>query len=159
MGKLVGFDGHKRIKGTKIHAIATKDSFPVAVTIGSAREHDDRKLIPLMESISVRREEKGRPKKRPKSLFGDSKYGMPLNIFYLVKKGVRAQIPKVGKRRPGRPRLLDKQDYRNTRSMIARFFSWIKALRRVVIRYDRLTSTYMGFVNLACIIIYLRILQ
>jgi len=155
----VGFDGHKRIKGTKIHAIATKDSLPVAVTIGSAREHEGRKLIPLMESISVKREGAGRPRQRPKSLFGDTKYGMPLNIFYLVKKGVRAQIPKVGKRRPGRPMLLDKQDYRNTRSMIERFFSWIKAFRRVVIRYDRLTSTYMGFVHLACIIIYLRILQ
>lgn len=39
-GKLVGFDGHKKIKGTKIHAAVTRNSLPVAVAIGSAREHE-----------------------------------------------------------------------------------------------------------------------
>jgi len=40
-----------------------------------------------------------------------------------------------------------------------RFNAWIKAFRRVTIRYDRLPSVYTAFVHLAYIVIYLRILQ
>jgi hypothetical protein len=80
-GALIGYDGHKRINGTKIHAIVTERSLPVAVTIGSAGEHEGRKLIPLMESVRVTG--KGRPRKRPKTLYADTKYDMPLNRFYL----------------------------------------------------------------------------
>jgi hypothetical protein len=38
-------------------------SLPVAVMIGSAREHEGRKLISLMESVGTTG--KGRPRKRP----------------------------------------------------------------------------------------------
>ena len=37
---MIGYDGHKRINGTKIHAVVTERSLPVSVTIGSAREHE-----------------------------------------------------------------------------------------------------------------------
>ena len=46
---MIGFDGHKRIKVTKVHAAVTEESLPVAVMVGLAREHEGRKLIPLME--------------------------------------------------------------------------------------------------------------
>jgi hypothetical protein len=35
-GRQVGYDGHKHIKGTRIHAVTTKESLPVAVVIGPA---------------------------------------------------------------------------------------------------------------------------
>lgn len=156
---MVGFDGHKRIKGTKIHAVVTKESLPVTVTIGSGREHEGRKLIPIMESISIKPEgRKGRPRKRPKVLYADTKYNMPLNIFYLDGKRIKSQMPEVStkKRRPGRPRLFDKTLYNKVRSTIERFYAWMKAFRRVIIRYERLPSTYLGFVQLGCIAILLR---
>jgi len=34
--------------------VATKESLPVAVVIGPANQHEGRKLIPVMESISVK---------------------------------------------------------------------------------------------------------
>lgn len=157
---MVGFDGHKQIKGTKIHAVTTRDSLPVAVAIGSAREHEGRKLIPLMESISIK-QGNGRPKKRPKVLYADTKYNMPINRFYLDGKHVRPQMPDAStkKKRLGRPRTFDKSAYNRIRSTIERFNGWIKAFRRVIIRYDRLPQVYMGFIHLSCIVIYLRILQ
>jgi hypothetical protein len=82
-GRQVGYDGHKHIKGTKIHAVATKESLPVAVVIGPANQHEGRKLIPVMESISVKHG-RGRPRRRrPKVPYADTKYNMPLNKFYL----------------------------------------------------------------------------
>jgi len=47
----------------------------VAVPIGSAREHEGRKLIPLMESICIRH---GGGRLRPKTAYADTKYNMPL---------------------------------------------------------------------------------
>jgi transposase len=143
--------------GTKIHAVVTKESLPVTVTTGAGNQHEGRKLIPVMESISVKGR-RGRPRKRPKVLYADTKYNMPLNRFYLDGKNIRSQMPEVStkKRGRGRPRLLDKTLYNKVRSMIERFFGWIKSFRRIIIRYDRLPSTYLGFVQLGCILTLLR---
>lgn len=111
-----------------------------------------------MESISIKQGKKGRSKKRPKVLYADTKYNMPLNIFYLDGKRIKSQMPEVStkKRRPGRPRLYIKTLYNKVRSMIERFYGWIKAFRRIIIRYERLPSTYLGFVQVGCIMILLR---
>jgi transposase len=128
--------------------------------MGAANQHEGRKLIPVMESISVKHE-RGRPRKRPRILYADTKYNIPLNKFYLDAKHVRSQMPdpSTKKRGRGRPRAFDGSAYNHVRSMIERFNGWIKAFRRVATRYDRLPQVYMGFVHLACIMVYLRILQ
>ena len=112
-----------------------------------------------MESIRVTG--RGRPKRRPRTLYADTKYDLPLNRFYLARKQIASQIKDhpSKKKRPGRPRLLDKDTYGRVRSSVERFNAWIKAFRRIATRYDRLPALYMGFVHLACIVIYLRILQ
>ena len=51
--------------------------------VGSAREHEERKLIPLMESISIRHGT-GRPRKRPGTVYADTKYAMPLNRMWVL---------------------------------------------------------------------------
>jgi len=33
---------------------------------------------------------------------------------------------------------------------IERFFGWLKSLRRIQTRYERLASTYLGFIQLGC---------
>lgn len=140
--------------------MTTRDSLPVALALGPGNAHEGRKLIPVMESIGIRHG-RGRPRKRPKVLYADTKYNMPLNKFYLDGKKIRSQMPEQStkKRRPGRPRAFDKSAYNRVRSMIERFNGWIKAFRRVATRFDRLPQVYMGFVHLACIMVYLRILQ
>lgn len=146
-----------------MHAVTTKDSLPVALAISAGNVHEGRKLIPIVESISVKHDGKrgGRPRKRPRVLYADTKYNMPLNRFYLDGKKIRSQMPEPPgkKRRAGRPRLFDKSAYNHVRSMIERFNGWIKASRRIATRYDRLPQVYMGFVHIASIMVYLRILQ
>jgi transposase len=140
--------------------VTTKESLPVALAMGPANQHEGRKLIPIMESINVKHG-RGRPRRRPKVLYADTKYNMPLNKFYLDGKKIRSQMPDPPgkKKRAGRPRAFDKQAYNRVRSMIERFNGWIKAFRRVATRYDRLPQVYMGFVHLASIMVYLRVLQ
>jgi len=40
-----------------------------------------------------------------------------------------------------------------------RFFTWLKSLKRITIRYERLASTLLALIQVACILIYLRVLQ
>jgi transposase len=45
---------------------------------------------------------------------------------------------------------------RNSRSAVERFFGWLKSFRRIIIRYEKLASTYKALVTIASIIIHLR---
>jgi len=67
---------------------------------------------------------------------------------------IEANIP-VNPRNCRRPKPYNVELYRRVRSAVERFFGWIKAFRRIVIRYERLAITYKAFINIACIIIHL----
>ena len=55
-----------------------------------------------------------------------------------------------------RPRPYNIELYRKIRSVIERFFKWLKSFRRITIRYERLASTYKALVTITSIIIHLR---
>jgi Transposase DDE domain len=155
---LIGFDAHKGIKGTKVHAVVTDDSLPVTIAIGPADQHEGRVFIPLMESIRITR--RGRSRKRPRRVYADTKYDiMPLNRFYLVGKRIDAQIPRRSKKkRLGRK--LDEVEYKRHRSSVERFFSWLKeGFRRMGLRFERVPSAYLGFIRIACFIIHWMVLR
>jgi len=51
----------------------------------------------------------------------------------------------------------NRDNYSVGRSCVERFFGWLKGgFRRLVVRYERLTSNFLGFLHLACIAILLR---
>lgn len=54
-----------------------------------------------------------------------------------------------------RPHGYDKALYKE-RNRVERFFSRLKHCRRIATRYDKLASTFMGFIKLACIMLWLR---
>jgi transposase len=114
--------------------------------------------MPLIENISIKTpNQKGRPRERPRRIHADKNYDTPLVRSYLHWKNVQANIPsRSTKRHRGRPRMFDLMAFRKTRYTVERFFSWIKAFRRIDTRYDRLASTFMGFIHIACILIYMR---
>lgn len=49
----IGYDGHKRVVGMKVHAAVTEGSLPVGMMVSPANINEGRKLIPMMESISI----------------------------------------------------------------------------------------------------------
>jgi len=153
---LIGYDAHKKVKGTKVHAAVTDNSLPVAIEIGSADQHEGRKLIPLMESICIHHQDGLR--KKPKQVYADTKYDMPLNRFYLSDRRVQAQIPRRSKRVAGKR--FNEFEYKRHRSSVERFFSWLKeGFRRMGFRYERIPSAYLGFIRIACLIIHWRVLR
>jgi hypothetical protein len=63
-GELVGYDGFKHRKGSKIHAVVDPSSMPLYFTVGLGNEHDSRRLQELVDGLS------GRPRK----LYADAAY-------------------------------------------------------------------------------------
>ena len=86
-----------------------------------------------------------------------------LVLTYLYNRRIRSQI---GERRSntkskqGRPNIFLYQDYKKVRSsVVERFFGWLKSFRRIQTRYERLASTYLGFIQLGCIMILMRLFR
>jgi len=69
--------------------------------------------------------------------------------------GIEPNIP-VNPRDGGKPRPYNIELYRKMRSAVERFFGWLKSFRRIIIRYEKLASTYKALVTIASIIIHLR---
>ncbi|MEM3662722.1 MAG: transposase [Nitrososphaerales archaeon] len=158
----MGYDAHKKIKGTKVHVIAAKESIPLAIAIGPGDQHEGKELITLMEAIRIEHHKgkKGRPRRRPKRVYADNKYGTHINRIYLDAKRISSHIPsRAKKKHQGRPRTIDNVSYKKVRSMIERSFGWMKNFRKITIRYERMAITLLGLIHLAPITILWRVLK
>jgi transposase len=114
-----------------------------------------------MESISIKTGQKGRPRKRPKTVYADTKYGMPLVRFYLYRKHIKSQIPDSPNKKEGsgRPREFDKTRYHGVRYNVERFFGWLENFRKLTVRYERMPKTFLGLIHVACSMILWRVLK
>lgn len=130
--------------------------------MGSGNEHESRKLIPLLNDIQIRNNS-GRPKSKPQCIWADTKYHTFLVLTYLYNRRIKAQIKERSnnntKAKQGRPKIFLYQYYKKVRSSVERFFGWLKSFRRVHTRYERLASTYLGFVQIGCIMILMRLFR
>ena len=135
---------------------------PLSVVVGSGEEHDSKRFREVMEGIKVKHGV-GRPRSRPREVHADQAYDTREIRTYLKKRGIKANIPvnPRNRRKPrrGRPCRLKRETYKRMRSCVERFFAWLKSFRRLTIRYERLKTTFLGLIQIACILIHLRVLQ
>ena len=84
-------------------------------------------------------------------------------LEYLKHKGIKVNISLNPRNRHkpklGRPYRLLYQAYKRMRSAVECLFAWLKSFRRLTIRYERLIITFLAFIQVACIAVYLRVLQ
>ena len=105
-----------------------------------------------MAAGAVRRQGRGRPRSRPRALLGDRGYtGRPVRD-HLHRRGIAAIIPQLTTET--RPRLMDWRTYRE-RNVVERLVGRLKEYRRLATRYDKLASSYLAFVHLAAILLWL----
>ena len=75
------------------------------------------------------------------------------NIDLIEASGAKAHIPSQTNVRVRR--IVDLAVYRQ-RNLVERFFNKLKHFRRIATRYDKLAITFMGFVKLACIMLWIK---
>ena len=65
----------------------------------------------------------------------------------------------LSKKRPGRPRVLDRETYHAIRYNVERFFAWLENYRKLATRYERIPQMFLALIRLACILILWRVMK
>lgn len=145
----LGVGKTKRGKGSKIMAITDRHGLPVAISTTSASPAEVTLVAQTVDQRFV--------PDPPGKLVGDKAYDSdPLDEKMLSEYGTDVVAP----HREGR-RAAKTQDGRvlrryRKRWRVERFFAWLNNYRRVVIRWEHHAENYLGFLHLACLVIFLR---
>lgn len=156
----IGYDGYKKIKGTKLSALVDKNGLPLSVFIAPANTHDSKLYLPTVTDFKIKIPV-GRPVTRPELIIGDASYDTKEIRSYNAKRGIKSIIPvnprnQKSKKR-GRPKSFDEEIYKE-RDAVERFNGWIEANKKINVRYEQLETSYFGLILLACALMIWRVL-
>ena len=85
-------------------------------------------------------------------LLADKGYDANALRALVGERGAWANIPPKSNRKD--PICFSRHLYRD-RNLIERFFNKIKQFRRIATRYDKLTTSFLSFIHLACAFVWL----
>jgi transposase len=137
--------------GTKIHLLTDSLGVPLAAILSPGERHESLFLEALVEAGA---RETGR---LPRSLACDRAYSAPRIRRFLATRGIEPVIPhrKDELARMDDPEPLDRAAYRK-RNAVERCVGWMKEMRGVATRSDKLAQSFLGMVHLAMIRVCLR---
>lgn len=137
--------GHSRSgASTKVHAVVDALGNPVRLKLTEGQAHEMTVALELVDGL------------RNADVAADKAYDSQALITQLERNGCRALIPSNRRgstsERPRRP--IDGHAYR-ARHLVENFFQRIKRFRRIAIRYDKLGRTFLAFLHLVSVLIWL----
>ena len=145
MGKKTENKAVGRTKGglnTKIHAIVDGLGNPVAFLLSPGNDHDSTHAVELMNKTDI----------KGSNLLGDKAYGTKEILTYINAHGAKAVIPPKSNTKD--PWDVDYYLYKE-RHLVECFFQKIKWFRRVAIRFDKLGKSFLSFVYMEAVMIWL----
>ena len=125
---------------------------PVTLVLSGGQEADCRYVALLVEQGAVKSSQGGRPRLRPDRIAGDKGYSYRSVRRYLHRRGIGRVIP--SRRDQGRHGPFDRGAYRQ-RNRVERLINRLKQWRRVATRYEKRARSYLAFVTLAAILLWL----
>lgn len=137
--------------GTKHTLMVSRSGVPLAIRTAGANESDHRQIIPLVLDFPRVGGKPGRPKELPDVVYADRGYDSEAARHLLAWLGVE---PKIARRHTPHGSGLGE-----VRWVVERTISWLKGLRRMRVRYDRLGVIRDAFTTLAASVICFRILN
>lgn len=142
----------RRKLGTKHTLLVSHQGVPLAIRTAGANASDHRQILPLVVLDFPKVGGKpGRPKDLPDVLYADRGYDSDSTRLLLRWLGIE---PRIAKRKTHHGSGLGK-----VRWVVERTISWIKGLRRMRVRYDRLGVIRDAFTSLAASVVCFRILN
>ena len=141
---LASLIGHSRGgASTKIHAVVDAYGYPIYLLLREGHSNDLNMAIPLLEQISL----------NGSQVLADRGYDSHTLIDYIYDRGGEPTIP--SRKGAKFERHCDWWLYKE-RHLVECFFLKLKAYRRIATRYDKMASTYLGFICIASILIWLK---
>jgi transposase len=137
-------------KGTKHHAVADRHSIPLAATVTAANTPDVNEVLEVVDQIPDVRGKPGRPRRRPRKLYGDRAYDSRRHRAALRERGIR---PKLARRRAPHGSGLGA-----ARWVVERLLGWLHHFRKLRLRTDWTLQAHDALLKLACSLICLRVL-
>jgi len=126
---------------TKIHALVDALGNPIKFTLTPGQQHDITQAEVLLKDI------------QGANILADKAYYSIKLITMMESQSCTAVIP--SKKNSKHPREIDLHIYKE-RHLIENFFSKIKHFRRVFSRFDKTIANYLGFINFAGALIWMR---
>jgi transposase len=144
-----------RGKGTKIMAMADRAGLPIAIYLESASPQSAPQgyEVTLVEATVASRFVAAKPQR----LIGDGAYDSDPLDARLREEGIELIAPH--RRNRVKPKTQDGRKLRRykRRWKIERLNAWLQNFRRIMVRYERKAENFLGLVQLACILILLRV--
>jgi transposase len=140
----------RRKPGTKHTLMVDRHGVPLAIHTAPANASDQTQIIPLVVDFPAVPGQPGRPPTKPKTVVADRGYDSAPTRWLLRWLGIDA---KIAKRNTAHGSGLGK-----VRWVVERTISWIKGLRRMRVRYDRLRVVQNAWTTLAASAVCLQIL-
>lgn len=131
-------------------AIADRDGLPISISIADGSRHDVALTDQALDEAFV--------DELPRNLIGDKAWDSAKHHRKLkAERDVELIAPKKGGKRPSKR----KQDGRRMRRYkrrwkVERLFAWLQNFRRLVVRWERKDTNFLGFLQLGCLVILLR---
>ena len=138
----------KRGKGVKIMAIVDRHGLPIAITTHAANHHEVTLVQLTFEFYMI--------EAKPENLIGDRAYDSDKLDEELRSEGVEMISPHRSNRKKRKTQDGRRLRRYDRRWIVERFFAWLQWHRRVLIRWEYYAANFLGFVQLACIVILLK---
>jgi transposase len=131
-------------------AIADAAGFPISAHIESASPHEVKLVEATIDS--------GFTQYAPDRIIGDKAYDSDgLDEQLLDERGIDVIAPHRKKRRKQSTQDGRKLRRYKRRWKVERLFAWLQNFRRLVVRWEYHADNFLGFVQLGCAIILLRL--
>src|SRR5262245_8575966 len=138
-------------KGTKRHLLVDGKGTPLALRITGANRNESLEALNLLDDIPAIRGKRGRPRRKPKALYGDRQYGTPRNHQGLKERGIEDHL--------AQPRTPHGSGLGTIRWVVESTLSWVGQARRLKVRYERLPAMHRAFHYLRLAQICCKVLQ
>jgi transposase len=141
----------RRKPGTKHTLLVDRHGVPLAIHTAGANASDHTQIIPLVLDFPKVKGKPGRPKGLPDEAYADRGFDSDPTRGILRWLGIE---PHIGRRKAAHGSGLGK-----VRWVVERTISWLKGLRRLRVRYDRLGVIQEAWNTLAASVICFRLLH
>jgi putative transposase len=138
--------------GTKRSMLTDGAGIPLAVAIEGANRHDSRLLVATLDGLVVARPApEGEEDSPEQHLCLDAAYDSEPVRQELEARSYEPHIsPAEEKKRSERKRARQHPGGRARRWVVERTHSWLNRSRRLLVRWEKKTENYLGFIHLAC---------
>jgi transposase len=108
-------------------------------------------MVPLVDAIPPVRGRRGRPRRRPRKLYGDRAYHSGAKRRQLRRRHIQ---PRIAARESEHGSGLGSK-----RWVVERTIAWLHQYRRLRVRYERRADIHEAFLAIGCSLICLKLLQ